>query len=345
MDRIGRLHALRRTIDSLPTFFRSGNAVRLTRPFSSSANPLQQEDNSSSNSNSINIIRRTPVASNNAPRTTRPRAVDARSLGAANAGDGTIIRAPRLQLKRSLLRGRGGTGARTGGRVGAAAKSRARGKGAEAGAKRVRRKRSDEEDGDEGRDADVEAAFAEVRNKSKPKAFRYSPVQYDATALKDTWPALPVGKTASAGSVLERLSLSSRRYPNGYVPPQELAKRLFEGERVLFTSEEEKAQAMEEVNKLAQERANKLTQRKGELVEIEDSSFVSINDAERKALVGQLVRGNYENWQQGDARHPILDEVQRQLYNNETYRITGKQSEFMSKFQSLLASSQRVKRA
>jgi hypothetical protein len=363
MDRIGRSHALRRTVDGLHSFLQPGNVIRLTRPFSSSANPLQQDeskpDNTSStssssdnnnNSNSGSIIRRTPISSTARTRPRpRPRVVDARSLGAAQTAEGTVIRAPKLQLRRSLLRGRtgAGAGARPGGRVGgaaAAAKSKARG-GADAGAKRVRRRRSVDEDGDEGRDADLEAVFAESRNQSKPKAFRYSPVQYDAAALKETWPALPVGTTASTGSVLERLSLFSRRYPNGYVPPQELAKRLFEGERVLFTSEEEKALAMEEVNKLAQERANKLTQRKGDFVELEDSTFASINDDDRKALVGQLVRGNYENWQQGDTRHPVLDEVQRQLYNNETYRMTGKQSEFMSKFQSLLASSQRVKRA
>lgn len=347
MERIGRSHALKRTINCSLPFFKTGNtSLRLTtRPFSSSENPLRDESADTTSNNTI--IRKLPVNSNNSTSEfrPRPRAVDARSLGATRSGEGAVLRAPRLQLNRSLLRGKAGGagGARPRGRV-AAANSKAR-KGQEAAKRTRRKKQSDEEDGEEERDADVEAVFAEVRNRSRPKTTRYTPVQYDATALKDTWPALPIGKTASTGTVLERLSLMSRRYANGYVPPQELAKRLFEGERVLFSSEEEKAEAMKEVSKLAQQRANKLTQRKGDLIEPEDSSFVSINDEGRKALIDQLVRGNYENWQQGDVRHPVLDEVQRQLYNNETYRITGKQSEFMTKFQSLLASSQRAKRA
>jgi hypothetical protein len=164
-------------------------------------------------------------------------------------------------------------------------------------------------------------------------------------ALKDTWPSLPTGKTGSTGTIVERLNLASRRFGHGYVSPYELAKRLFEGERVFFNSDEEKKAVMEEVDRMAVERADKLTQRKGDLVEPEDSSFAPIKADDRKALVGQLVRGQYEGWQKGSVRHPVLDEVQRQLFNNETYRMTGKQAAFMGKFQSLLASAQRTKRA
>jgi hypothetical protein len=187
--------------------------------------------------------------------------------------------------------------------------------------------------------------FKEVQDAKKPKTVRYTPVTYDAATLKDTWPSLPTGTTGSTGTVIERLNLMSRRYGHGYVSPQELAKRLFEGDQVFFSSEEEKKTVMEEVTHLAQDRADKLSQRKGDVIEPEDSSFASIKDEDRKALVGQIVRGEYEGWQKGTVRHPVLDEVQRQLYNNETYRMTGKQAEFMSKFQSLLASAQRTKRA
>ncbi|RAO72738.1 uncharacterized protein BHQ10_008750 [Talaromyces amestolkiae] len=274
----------------------------------------------------------------------RPRPIDARSLGAKRVApnQANVIRAPQLRLRRGTpIRGRpGATG-------GAAGRPNAKGRGANAaGPRRQRRRRDDDEDPSEGgRENDVEAVFKEVRDASRPKTVRYTPVTYDATTLKDTWPSLPTGKTGSTGTVVERLNLMSRRYGHGFVSPQELAKRLFEGERVFFSSEEEKKTVMAEVTRLAQDRADKLTQRKGDMVEPEDSSFASIKDEDRKALVGQIVRGEYEGWQKGTVRHPVLDEVQRQLYNNETYRMTGKQAEFMGKFQSLLASVQRTKRA
>lgn len=349
MDRIGRSYALRKTVSSFSfSHHRLDNgSLRLTRPFSSGISlQNESEKNTPDASPSFKIIR-TP-----APETNRPRAVDARSLGVSRAGpdQANILRAPRLRLRQAPVRGRGGgaTG-RPGafGRGSGGARAGGKGRTANASSRRARRRRTDDEDGEEGgRDINLDPVFDEVKNASKPKPVRYTPVSYDITALKETWPALPTNSTASAtSSVLERLNLSSRRYANGYVPPMELGKRLFEGERVLFSSEEEKKLAMEEVSKMAQERANKLTQRKGDLIEPEDSSFVAIKDEERKALVGQLVQGKYDDWQKGDVRHPVLDEVQRQLYNNETYRITGKEDEFMVRFQSLLASSQRAKRA
>ncbi|EED16010.1 conserved hypothetical protein [Talaromyces stipitatus ATCC 10500] len=303
--------------------------IRLTRAFSSGTSHQSESDSKPS------LVKRTPVS--------RPRVIDARSLGTRHAApnQSNIIRAPQLRLRRgTLARGRPGAG-------GARKTGKSRTANAAAANKRTqRRKRDNEEDGEEvGRGNDLEAVFNEVKNASKPKPVRYTPVNYDMTALKDTWPSLPTGKTGSTGTVVERLNLLSRRYGAGYVSPIELAKRLFDGERVFFTGEEEKKTVMAEVSRLAQERADKLTQRKGDLIEPEDSSFASIKDDEKKALVGQIVRGQYEGWQKGDVRHPVLDEVQRQLYNNETYRMTGKQAEFMGKFQSLLASVQRAKRA
>lgn len=343
MERIGRSNALRTAYRSPLLQHRAGNgSLRLTRAFSSGLPHQNESGNSTPHASpNVKIIRTSSEAA-------RPRVVDARSLGASRVtpNQANVIRAPRLRLNRPILRGRGGGGA-TGGRPGAT-RGRLTGNKARTGdpaARRARRRRNEDEDGDEGRDADLEAVFNEVKNASKPTTVRYTPISYDPASLKETWPALPTGTTASkTGTVLERMSLMSRRFPNGYVSPQELGKRLFEGERVLFSSEEEKKLAMEEVSKLAQERANKLTQRKGDLIEPEDSTFVATKDEERKALVGQLVQGKYDSWQQGNVRHPVLDEVQRQLYNNETYRMTGKQAEFMGKFQSLLASSQRAKR-
>lgn len=335
MERMARSYALRTVYRSSLHAQKAGNTnIRLTRAFSSITSHQNEADSNSS-----------PVKKVVMP--SRPRPVDARSLGARRIApnQANVIRAPQIRLKRgTFMRGRpGATGAARGG----AGRPNAKARGANAaGSRRQRRRRDDDEDPSEaGRESELDAVFKEVQNASKPKTVRYTPVTYDAAALKDTWPSLPTGTTGSTGTVMERLNLMSRRYGHGYVSPQELAKRLFEGERVFFSSEEEKKTVMAEVTRLAQDRADKLSQRKGDLIEPEDTSFASIKDEDRKALMGQIVRGEYEGWQKGTVRHPVLDEVQRQLYNNETYRMTGKQAEFMGKFQSLLASAQRAKRA
>lgn len=338
MERMVRSHTLRTVYCSSLHAQKASNAtIRLTRAFSS----VTSHQNEANNTNP-SLVKKVAIAS-------RPRPIDARSLGAGRVApnQANVIRAPQLRLRRGTsIRGRPGApgGAPGGARGKTNAKSRT---GKAATAKRTpRRRRNDDEDGDDaGRGNDLDAVYKEVQNASKPKTVRYTPVTYDATALKDTWPSLPTGTTGSTGTVVERLNLMSRRFGHGHVSPQELGKRLFEGERVFFSSEEEKKTVMAEVSRLAQDRADKMTQRKGDLIEPEDSSFASIKDDERKALVGQIVRGEYEGWQKGDVRHPVLDEVQRQLYNNETYRTTGKQAEFMGKFQTLLASVQRAKRA
>jgi hypothetical protein len=132
-----------------------------------------------------------------------------------------------------------------------------------------------EEAGEDIRAAEIEEIFNEQKAKETQVPIRYTPVQYDVSKLQETWPSLPIGKTAQAGSVLEKLNFLSRRFPNGYVPPHELAKRLFEGERVIFRDDEEKKAAIEEFNRLATQRADMLTQRKGEVVDHEEAGFTS----------------------------------------------------------------------
>ncbi|KAL2005006.1 hypothetical protein VTN00DRAFT_2856 [Thermoascus crustaceus] len=275
----------------------------------------------------------------------RPRRiVDARALAAPRAGGqpDNLLRAPRLWKLRSGQLGRGRRpGATT---MAVNAKRRSAGRGPRP--KSVRRQ-TEEEDGDDTRAAQIEDFYREQAEEKRPKSIRYDPPQdYNASMLRDTWPSLPVGEMARTGSVLEKLSWMSSRFPNGYEPPHELAKRLFEGKRVLFTSEEEKAQAMEEAKKLAQERADKLSQRKGDLVEPEDTNFVSVGTEERKALIEGLVQGKYPTLKPLPAgKPPVIGDVLRNLRNNETYQTAGKSSQFLSKLESLLASGQRPKRA
>ncbi|KAL2216398.1 hypothetical protein M432DRAFT_593110 [Thermoascus aurantiacus ATCC 26904] len=272
------------------------------------------------------------------------RAIDARSLAAPRAGGqpDNLLRAPRLWKLRNgqLIRGR------RAGPTNMAVNAKARSAGRGVRPKDVKRQ-TEEEEGEDIRAEQIEDFYREQAEAKKPKPVRYDPPQdYNISMLRETWPSLPVGEMARTSSVLEKLSWMSNRFPNGYEPPHELAKRLFEGKRVLFTSEEEKVQVMEEVKKMAQERADKLSQRKGDLVEPEDASFMSISMEERKALIESLVQGKYPTLEPLPAGKPsVVGDVLRNLRNNETYRTAGKSSQFLAKLESLLASGQRSKRA
>ncbi|KAH8701149.1 hypothetical protein BGW36DRAFT_141785 [Talaromyces proteolyticus] len=266
----------------------------------------------------------------------RPRAVDARSLAASHVGSqGPVLRPAQLRLRGPQFANRRRPGSPL-----AAANRKPRLASKRDRPNKTKRSPGEEEGGD-AKDADIEGI---LNNKTLQVPVRYTPVQHDTSNLNETWPSLPIGKTATTESVLEKLNFMSRRYANGYMPPQELAKRLFDGDRVFFRNEEEKKETIDEFKKLSQERADKLTQRKGDIVEAEDANFTALSNDDRDALVGQLVRGNYARWTQDRSSHPVLGEVERQLLNNETYRFEGKQSGFVTKFQSLLASGQPAKR-
>lgn len=319
--------------------------------------------------------RPSPAAASNQPQQqqqqqqqSRPRAaVDARSLGAVPRGaDGQVkVFRPNLRLKAAQFAKNGGRPA--GGPPGAGGFRRAGGNnfnnknnnnrsgggnkargGANKKSSRDNKKKSrsrgqqGEEAGEDLRAAEIDEIFNETKAKEQQVATRYTPVQYDVSQLQQTWPSLPIGTTAQAGSVLEKLNFLSRRFANGYEPPHELAKRLFDGDRVIFRDEEEKKAAIEEFNKLAYQRADVLTQRKGEVVEPEEAGFTSTSKEDQNAFVSQLVQGKYATPQNQSS--PVLGEIERQLFNNETYRTAGKHSGFMAKMQSLVASGQPAKR-
>jgi hypothetical protein len=214
-------------------------------------------------------------------------------------------------------------------------------------ARRARRRSSDEEDGDASRAAEIEDFYLDQAQQQRPKPVRYESAAWDISALRETWPSLPVGTAARASSVVwEKLLWMSGRYPNGYEPPQALAERLFQGGRVLFSSEREKGQVLREVRKLAQERADKLAQRKGDVVEPEEVVFQPASAEERGVLIRDLVQGKYPVLQPPQASDsPVIRDVLRNLDNNATYRTAGKDSQFMHKLESLLAPSPRSRRA
>lgn len=211
---------------------------------------------------------------------------------------------------------------------------------------RPRRRRGEKgpaeaEEGDNERTNEVNAVYRELSDKSKPVPIRHDPEHPEFTTLKETWPTLPTDVTSCALGVSEKLAGLSDRYPNGYDPPHELGQRLYEGKAVLFSSEEERTQAVEEARKLAQRHADKLTQEKGDLVEPEEVNFEPISQADRKSLVRSLVQGDYgaRNPQVAADKPPVFGDIAANLNNNATYRTPGKSSQLMDTVESLLSSS------
>ncbi|KAL3470468.1 hypothetical protein BJX99DRAFT_239490 [Aspergillus californicus] len=195
-------------------------------------------------------------------------------------------------------------------------------------------------------EAELEAVYHELAENDKPVPIRYQPRPPDLQSLRETWPSLPTDATATTAGVVEKFSFLGERYPDGYMPPYQLGKRLFEGKFVRFTSEEEKAEALEEAKKFAQEKADTLSQRKGELVDPRPIDFQGVKSDEHRSLIQSLAQGNYPMVEATGANaSPLINGVLRSLKNNETYQAAGKTSQFMAKLELLLNSNRPAKRA
>ncbi|TQB74892.1 hypothetical protein MPDQ_004123 [Monascus purpureus] len=271
------------------------------------------------------------------------RVVDARSLAASQAGGqpANVLRVPKLRNIRNLIPSRN----RKPRPQPAAIKAKAGPKRRESARPRRTRKQSEDEEGDDLRETQIEAVLREQSAKGSQVPIRYNPRIHNFSTLKETWPSLPMDAASRASSALEKLSWLSDRYPNGYVPPHELGRRLFEGQNVLFFSEEEKARAVEEARKLAQRRADRLSQRKGDLVEPEEISFKGISAENREKLLAGIVRGEYPRLEVSTNKSPILEAVSKNLRNNQTYHTAGKSSQFVAKLNSLIVSSRHTRSA
>ncbi|KAJ5806153.1 uncharacterized protein N7503_003755 [Penicillium pulvis] len=264
----------------------------------------------------------------------RPRAakaLDARAFAAPRAGveQPKIIRSPRLRTARG--------GNQPQGKPKPAAKKNQR---------KPRTRVSRKTETDEGEDV-IAAAIQQIEQeqviKARPTPVRYEPQEIDFSSLQETWPSLPTDTNARSAAVLEKLSNLSGRFPNGYVPPYELGRRIWKGQNVLFHSEAERMEAMDEVKRLAQVRADKMSQQKGDLVEPRVVEFNAIKTEESKILLETYALGKYPTVEVVQGQPAVLGEVVKNLRNNGTYQTAGKRPQFLAKVESLLASS-RVKR-
>lgn len=195
-----------------------------------------------------------------------------------------------------------------------------------------------EDEQDEGATgAQIESILREQLEKAAPVPIQHHPRQYDFSALKETWPSLPTSTSGRVSSAFEKMLWLGDRYPNGYVPPYELAKRLYSGERVFFLSEEEKTEALDEARKLAQQRADSVSKEKGDLVDPEEIVFEEIGEEDQVRLMGSLVKGDYtKNDGSLPKQSPVLGDIMKKLANNPTYQTAGKREQFSAKLDSLL---------
>lgn len=265
----------------------------------------------------------------------RPRRIiDARSLAASKSSGGlptNVLRGPRR------LGAQGGTSLR--GRKPFNAKPAPR------APRRARQRDSAGEDENPSLTAELEDVYRELAEKTKPTATRYEPQAPSLQSLSETWPSLPTDVTATAAGVAEKLSLLSERYPNGYVPPYTLGKRLIEGKYVRFTSEAERIEALEAAKKFAQEAADKLSQEKGELIEPQAVKFQGAKGGEYKTLIESLAQGKYPTVETVSTdKPPVVGEILRNIRNNESYQAPGKKAQFMAKLETLLVPNRAVKR-
>ncbi|WEW58519.1 hypothetical protein PRK78_003987 [Emydomyces testavorans] len=276
-----------------------------------------------------------------------PGPVDARSLAANVPPDGPnkgVIRRVPLSFRNLPQRGRLGRGNANQNLL-AAANALSRNARRRPGQNRPQRKTGRSHRRRNGWDDDggnVHASIQEYEDekaeKARRKPERYNPDPYNVEKLKPTWPTLPMGEgnnvIANAGSVTEKLNWMGDRYLGSYDPPHELAKRMIEGKRVFFQSDEEKAEVLEIAQKMVNERAQKLTERKGQVVEPEKVSFEVVADHERMGLVRTLVKGEYDQPlvnEQKAGKSPIASHVLRNLTNNGTYQ-TVQAEKFLEKF-------------
>ncbi|RAL01500.1 uncharacterized protein BO80DRAFT_434420 [Aspergillus ibericus CBS 121593] len=274
----------------------------------------------------------------NADRPRPRRIVDARSLAASRAaGQPAIIKGPRARSPRN-------------GRPAFARSPRAATKTKIASKDRRQGRSQDLQEPEEVSDelyheAAINAVFRELTEQAQPKPVRYAPHSVSLPSLRETWPSFPTNIRAHTAGVVEKLSLFSDRFPNGYVPSYELGRRLYQGKYVHFSSEQEKSEAISEANMLSQKRADKISQQKGDLVDPDHVNFSPINAKDQNTLVGLVVKGIYPKPEaKREDKLSVLDKVSENLRNNATYQTVGKSSAFIAKLDSLLASSRPTKR-
>ena len=294
----------------------------------------------------VNGAGQSSSSASNQPQSSSPRPQGAQILKAP----GNLLRRPsNLRLQRSPSQQGSPSGRRPGQSVSldkyaaGAIQANRSGQGPEARRRRASRaSRSIDEDADDDTDSKgggTEADFMELINEAPQKLEDkpYTPIPVTLEDLRKAWPSLPTGQTAQLESIEEQLRWLAKRTPVGFTPHHELALRLIKGDLVAFESEDEKAAVLELVQKMQSRTAEEETEEKGELIEPKDVGYQSLPSEQAKQLTDHFIRGTYGEL--APQRFPLLDQVVRQLRNNETYQDERSQR-FLSKIGSLIPQQQ-----
>ena len=127
-----------------------------------------------------------------------------------------------------------------------------------------------------------------------------------------------VGEFGMAEVVEERLRLLARRsMMEGVAGREELVRRMLGGGFVRFEDEREKREVLAEAERISKRDAELKSEDTGEVVEAEPTEFVGLEEAERKAVVEGLLKGQYTIG--GEGVKGILGHLMRNTSRNETY--------------------------
>lgn len=134
-------------------------------------------------------------------------------------------------------------------------------------------------------------------------------------------PAVLMGEYGMAEMVEERLRLVARKSMmegmEGMAGRKDVIRRVLAGEFVRFENEQEKEEVLAEVERISKRGAELRSEEKGEIVEPRATEFAVLEEAERKALVAGLLKGEYTVEEEG--AEGLLGHLMRSTSKNETY--------------------------
>ena len=131
-------------------------------------------------------------------------------------------------------------------------------------------------------------------------------------------PAVLVGEYGMAEMVEERLRLVARKsMMEGLAGRKDVIRRVLAGEFVRFENEQEKEEVLAEAEAISKKEAELRSEEKGEIVEPIATDFTVLEEAERKALVAGLLKGEYIIEEEG--AEGLLGHLMRSTSKNETY--------------------------
>ncbi|KAA6415287.1 MAG: hypothetical protein FRX48_00002 [Lasallia pustulata] len=254
-------------------------------------------------------------------------AIDARALASRPTS------APRPLGAAPALRGRsrvgnsvrGGRAGGRGGRSGGSGRSAREGRGGRAREEREpRRKRGNDGEAARRDDNAVEYTEAEEKyliDKEREAIGRDVPYQVrdvSQESLVAKGPAVLMGEYGMAEMVEERLRLVARKsMMEGMAGRKDVIRRVLAGEFVRFENEQEKEEVLAEVERIGKRGAELRSEEKGEIVEPRATDFAVLEEAERKALVAALLKGEYTVEEEG--AEGLLGHLMRSTSKNETY--------------------------